>query len=113
MLAPRFAKLHSPISFARSGGRYDMSERLARGLRRARRALIDAPRNTVILALVFYKGAISPYLPTCCKYHPSCSAYAREAVERHGVGRGLWLALKRLLRCRPFVRGGYDPVPDA
>ncbi len=67
--------------------------------------------KTLVLALIgFYKGAISPAIPSACKFHPTCSAYAAEAVEQFGIGRGLWLALKRLLRCRPFHAGGYDPV---
>ena len=66
-----------------------------------------------VAALVIYKGGISPLLPSFCKFYPTCSVYAIEAVERHGVGRGLWLAAKRVLRCRPFSPGGHDPVPDA
>ena len=58
-----------------------------------------------------YRYAISPLLPPSCRFHPSCSAYALEAVERYGAVRGAWLALKRLLRCHPWHRGGYDPVP--
>jgi uncharacterized protein len=60
----------------------------------------------------FYQGAISPALPTACRYFPSCSAYAYEAVEKWGVGRGVVMALGRLLRCRPFGAFGYDPVPE-
>jgi len=62
-------------------------------------------------ALKFYKGFISPALPASCRYVPSCSEYAAEAVARHGFFRGIVLAGRRLLRCHPFVRGGYDPVP--
>ncbi len=65
----------------------------------------------MILAIRFYQKGISPLLPSVCRFYPSCSAYAAEAIERHGAGRGSWLALKRLLRCQPFCRGGYDPVP--
>lgn len=66
----------------------------------------------VLLALIgFYRGAISPWLPPSCRFTPSCSAYAQEAVRRHGAGRGGWLALRRLLRCHPFGGRGYDPVP--
>ena len=57
-----------------------------------------------------YKWAISPMLPVACRYIPTCSEYAMEAVERYGAVRGGWLALMRLLRCHPFVKGGYDPV---
>ncbi len=66
----------------------------------------------VLLALIgFYRAAISPALPPSCRYTPSCSAYAVEAVERFGAGRGSWLAVRRLLRCHPFHAGGHDPVP--
>ena len=58
-----------------------------------------------------YRYAISPLMAPSCRFHPSCSTYALEAVERHGACRGAWLALKRLLRCHPWNRGGYDPVP--
>lgn len=63
-------------------------------------------------ALRLYKSAISPLLPPACRYTPTCSEYAYEAVERHGVLRGGWLATRRILRCHPFARGGHDPVPD-
>lgn len=59
-----------------------------------------------------YQAALSPLLGGACRFHPSCSQYAIEAIERHGAARGAWLALKRVLRCRPFAAGGYDPVPD-
>lgn len=68
--------------------------------------------KTVLLALLrFYQYAISPMLGRNCRYHPTCSAYAVEAVERHGALKGGWLALKRVGRCHPFKPGGYDPVP--
>lgn len=70
------------------------------------------PLARVLLAIVrFYRTAISPALPPSCRYTPSCSAYAVEAIELHGALRGSWLALRRLLRCHPFHAGGYDPVP--
>ncbi|HVE65215.1 MAG TPA: membrane protein insertion efficiency factor YidD [Thermoanaerobaculia bacterium] len=62
-------------------------------------------------ALRFYKTFVSPLLPRACRYEPTCSVYAREAIERHGLGRGAVLALKRLARCHPFRPGGFDPVP--
>jgi len=61
--------------------------------------------------LDFYKRAISPWLPSACRFEPTCSIYAREAIERYGLARGLALALRRLLRCQPFHSGGFDPVP--
>jgi putative membrane protein insertion efficiency factor len=66
----------------------------------------------VLLAVVgFYRTAISPIRPPSCRYVPSCSAYAVEAIEQYGAARGAWLALRRLLRCHPFHAGGHDPVP--
>lgn len=59
-----------------------------------------------------YQLFISPILPGSCRYEPTCSAYALEAVTRHGALKGGWLALRRLLRCNPFGGWGYDPVPD-
>lgn len=65
----------------------------------------------MIALLRGYKKIVSPWLPPACRFHPTCSEYAMEAVEIHGVARGSWLALRRLLRCQPFARGGFDPVP--
>jgi putative membrane protein insertion efficiency factor len=59
----------------------------------------------------FYRGYVSPLTPPSCRFHPTCSAYALEAVEKYGAARGGWLTLRRLLRCQPFCKGGYDPVP--
>jgi hypothetical protein len=71
-------------------------------------------RQTVLALLSGYKWAISPLLPPSCRYLPTCSEYAMEAVERYGVLRGSYMAAGRLLRCHPFAKGGYDPVaPDA
>ena len=58
-----------------------------------------------------YQLVISPWLPRSCRFAPSCSCYARDAIERHGLGRGILLAGRRLLRCHPWHEGGYDPVP--
>jgi hypothetical protein len=60
----------------------------------------------------FYRTAISPWTPPSCRYTPTCSAYALEAIERHGAARGGWLALRRLLRCHPWGGHGHDPVPE-
>ena len=70
--------------------------------------------KVVLIALIRgYQLVISPMLPPACRYTPTCSEYAMEAVERYGVLRGGWLATKRLLSCHPWSRGGYDPVPEA
>ena len=67
----------------------------------------------VLIALVkFYRKAISPWRPPCCRYIPTCSQYAVTAIERYGAWKGGWMALWRILRCNPFSRGGYDPVPE-
>ncbi|NJN60714.1 MAG: membrane protein insertion efficiency factor YidD [Coleofasciculaceae cyanobacterium RL_1_1] len=69
--------------------------------------------KALLLMLVrFYRTLISPLYPPCCRFHPTCSQYAIEAIERFGPWRGSWLAAKRILRCHPFHPGGYDPVPD-
>ena len=67
-------------------------------------------QRVVILALHGYKRFISPLLPSACRFYPTCSDYMREAVEKHGLLRGVWMGLKRLVRCHPFDEGGYDPV---
>ena len=67
----------------------------------------------ILLALVsFYRIFLSHFFGGACKFYPSCSKYAQEAIARHGARRGVVLALKRLGRCRPFTKGGFDPVPD-
>jgi putative membrane protein insertion efficiency factor len=68
-------------------------------------------RRVAFGLLWLYKRAVSPYLPSRCRFHPTCSEYAAEAIDRHGMFRGGWLTLKRLVRCTPFFQGGYDPVP--
>jgi hypothetical protein len=67
--------------------------------------------RVAVKVIGFYRVAISPVRPACCRYTPSCSAYAAEALERYGLARGGWLAIRRLLRCHPFHQGGHDPVP--
>jgi len=67
-------------------------------------------KNLVLWMLRGYRWAISPMMPPACRYVPTCSEYAEEAVERFGALRGGWMAMVRVLRCHPFVKGGYDPV---
>jgi uncharacterized protein len=79
---------------------------------------VTGPRRSVVgralLAVIgFYSRAISPALPARCRFYPTCSAYASEAIERHGAARGTWLALRRLVKCAPWHPGGVDPVPGA
>lgn len=59
-----------------------------------------------------YKLLISPWLPSACRFHPTCSVYMREAIEVHGVLRGIWLGVIRLSKCHPLHKGGFDPVPN-
>jgi putative membrane protein insertion efficiency factor len=68
-------------------------------------------RTILILAVRGYQVSLGQLLPPACRYFPSCSAYAIEAIEKHGAARGAWLAIKRIARCHPFRPGGYDPVP--
>lgn len=72
------------------------------------------PVASLLIGLVkFYRLAISPYFPSSCRYHPTCSSYAIHALQKHGALRGLWLAIRRIGRCHPWAEGGYDPVPPA
>jgi uncharacterized protein len=64
----------------------------------------------VLDILSIYKLAVSPFLPPACRFEPTCSEYARDAVTRYGAIRGTWMAVKRILRCQPFCKGGHDPV---
>ena len=68
-------------------------------------------RAALIVLIRFYQAAISAWLPPACRFTPTCSSYGLEAVERHGGIRGGWLTLRRLSRCHPWGRVGYDPVP--
>jgi len=68
-------------------------------------------KKFLIAAVKFYRKSISPARPPCCRFSPTCSEYALEALEKYGALKGSWLALRRLLKCNPFHKGGYDPVP--
>jgi len=79
--------------------------------------MTDVPQPTTIAGrvlvapIVAYRRWVSPALPARCRFYPTCSAYALTAIATHGPIRGIWLAIRRLLRCHPFHPGGYDPVP--
>ncbi|MDY4517654.1 MAG: membrane protein insertion efficiency factor YidD [Candidatus Spyradocola sp.] len=68
--------------------------------------------KTILLFLIrCYRRFISPLFPPCCRFYPTCSTYAMQAIEKYGAAKGGWLAFKRIIRCHPFNDGGYDPVP--
>jgi putative membrane protein insertion efficiency factor len=68
--------------------------------------------KVILIGMVrLYKTYVSPFLPSACRYEPTCSEYAMEAVQKHGSLRGAGMAIYRVLRCQPFAKGGYDPVP--
>jgi uncharacterized protein len=69
-------------------------------------------RRTLVLLVRLYQRLVSPLLPPACRFYPSCSAYAVQALEQHGAIAGSWLTVRRLCRCHPFHPGGIDPVPD-
>ena len=74
-------------------------------------AYADAARVAVAGVVRIYQLLVSPWLPPSCRYSPTCSEYTRQALLKHGILRGTWLALRRLSRCHPLGSGGYDPVP--
>ena len=80
-------------------------------LRRAAMAAHAAPIRVLLLLIAAYRYLISPMMAPHCRYHPSCSEYAQDALAKHGAYLGARLALKRLCRCHPWQPGGYDPVP--
>ena len=68
-------------------------------------------KRLFVTLITWYQRYISAYTPPSCRFHPTCSAYTKEAIEVHGSLRGVWLGTKRIARCHPFNAGGYDPVP--
>ncbi|MGA2192582.1 MAG: membrane protein insertion efficiency factor YidD [Nitrospirota bacterium] len=68
-------------------------------------------KSLLLISIFIYKRLVSPFLPQACRFYPSCSEYAAEAVKKHGALRGGSLAIRRLFRCHPYNAGGYDPVP--
>ena len=69
-------------------------------------------KKPFLFLIRFYQWTLSPLLGGACRFYPSCSTYTYEAIERHGVLKGIFLGLRRILKCHPFHPGGYDPVPD-
>jgi uncharacterized protein len=70
-------------------------------------------KRVALAAITAYQWLLSPYLGQACRFYPTCSAYSKEAIHKHGTWRGMWLTGKRLLRCRPGAAAGFDPVPDS
>ena len=68
-------------------------------------------KRAFIVLIRIYQKFISPGLPATCRFYPTCSEYTAQAIEKKGLGRGLWLGVKRVSKCHPFHEGGYDPVP--
>ena len=68
-------------------------------------------KKILLFLIRFYQRRISSLFPPCCRFYPTCSAYAAQAIEKYGAAKGGWLAFRRIIRCHPFNDGGYDPVP--
>ena len=75
------------------------------------RKIQSLPKRCLLWLVRFYRVSISPMHQPCCRFIPTCSQYALEAIEKYGAIKGGYLALRRILRCNPFHKGGYDPVP--
>ncbi|MBQ8506618.1 MAG: membrane protein insertion efficiency factor YidD [Clostridia bacterium] len=75
------------------------------------RKIKDLPKRFLLWMVRFYRSSISPMHQPCCRFIPTCSQYALEAIQKYGAIKGGFLALRRILRCNPFCKGGYDPVP--
>ena len=80
-------------------------------MKRALHFIVLLPRNACVVVLRVYRAVISPLYGDVCRYYPSCSAYAMQAIQHHGVFRGVWLGTKRIARCHPWAAGGVDDVP--
>lgn len=87
------------------------TDRIAKAARRIAKAAGQALSWLLCLPIVLYQRCISPLTPATCRFTPTCSEYARQAIMKHGPVRGLWLAIRRILRCHPWGGWGYDPVP--
>lgn len=74
--------------------------------------LSDFCKKICFALIRFYQKFISPFSPGCCRFRPTCSQYTLEAIQKHGVIKGIWLGIKRILRCHPWGGSGYDPVPE-
>jgi uncharacterized protein len=69
-------------------------------------------RGVILLFIMFYQRVISPCKPRTCRYYPTCSQYTYQAIQKFGLIKGIYYGIKRILRCHPFHKGGYDPVPE-
>ena len=108
-----YAFCHEPVekSTNPTTGPVDRLQSKRTGFRRILFFLGRVPVYALLMAIWAYRLAISPLLGVTCRFEPSCSEYALEALNRHGLIRGVWLGVKRILRCHPYRPGGYDPVP--
>lgn len=105
--APSTARLEAPISQGSPPVAWPSRENRAGFWQ----FVLLLPRNVCIAILSLYRAAISPLYGDVCKYYPSCSRYALEAIQQHGMIRGVWLGSRRLARCHPWAEGGIDDVP--
>lgn len=93
-------------------GMRDSEDKMTRSDGSPKEGQPSLPALGLLRLIRFYQAYLSPAHPACCRFSPTCSAYAAQAIHRHGAFKGSFLSLWRLLRCQPFSKGGYDPVPE-
>ena len=109
-IVEQFGCRKETLCFVSSNGRKN-SKGIQRKMKKVLKWINKALSRVLLVPIFFYKRCISPFTPPSCRFTPTCSQYAVEAIQKHGPFKGLYLAIRRILRCHPWGGSGYDPVP--